>query len=94
MMNQTFVSLLLVLLVAVATAFAPVAAPARADTRLNINNQYTRGGKASWEFEQETMYVDPKVAPKEAPKKKPKAAASTEKDITKMTLKKFFTLRI
>ena len=92
-MNQTIVSLLLVLLAAVAcNAFTPVTGPARVGTSLKFENAYKRGGKTAWQFEQETMYIDPKAAPKDAPKK---AAAKKEQSTsapTKMTLKKFFTL--
>ena len=89
-MNSLY-SILLVLVIAVsAQAFAPAGYTSRASTSLYINNNYLRGGKPSWEFEAETMYVEePKAAPKKkvvakkaAPKKKvaaKKAAAPAKK---------------
>lgn len=75
---NTFFSALLVLIVAVSTqAFAPAPSQART-TALNdflsgkaldpSSNAYARGGKNSWEFELDTMYVEQKVT-KAAPKK-------------------------
>ena len=91
-MNSTLSFLLLVVLAAVSTqAFAPAVQPARLSTSLNINNAYTRGGKPSWTFETETMYIDEAAAPKET--KKPAKKTPAKKDSTppsKMTIGKFF----
>ena len=81
-MSKAVFSVLFALLVAtMCQAFAP-AAQSRASTSLNAGplrpdqNAYARGGKPSWIFEQETMFVEepaPKkkktVAKKAAPKK-------------------------
>ena len=83
-MSKAIFSILFALLIAtVCQAFAP-ATQTRATTSLSakkIDNAYTRGGKPSWVFEQETMYVEaPKktVPKKTAPKKKVVAAKSTQ----------------
>jgi hypothetical protein len=78
---SSFSALLILLIVAAASAFAPIAVPARSHVCLSAlpENAYLRGGKQSWIFEQETMYVeDPKkkatkkvvAAAKPAPAKK------------------------
>ena len=104
---SSFSALLLVVLVAAASAFAPISAPSRSGTyRVNalriefnhlleqntlltvrshsflldtfelspatclyIDNAYLRGGKPSWEFESDTMYIEQPKAKKAAPKK-------------------------
>ena len=92
---NTFYSCLLVLVLAVAstTAFAP-ASQARSSSALSAKsflagkdidpsaNAYARGGKNSWEFELDTMYVEQKVVKKAAPAAKkaaPKKAVAAKK---------------
>ena len=91
MTNSSFFSILLVLVVAVACgAFAPAMQSVRSETSLNAfegkkldasQNAYARGGKPSWVFEAETMFVEePKEKPKKAaPAKKAAAAAAPKK---------------
>merc|ERR1712154_549549 len=70
-MSKPIFSVLLALLLAtVCQAFAPVATKGRVASDLAFErgdmtfkeNPYNRGGKASWEFESETMYVDDKTS--------------------------------
>mmetsp|Transcript_9647 Transcript_9647/g.21744 ORF Transcript_9647/g.21744 Transcript_9647/m.21744 type:complete len:108 (+) Transcript_9647:46-369(+) len=105
---NSFTLLVALIVVAACSAFAPnAAAGARESVALNLklNNAYARGGKASWEFEQETMYVEEpkKAAPKKkvvakktvvkaaAPKKKAAAAPKAADAIANFNpLAKFF----
>ncbi|CAB9519517.1 expressed unknown protein [Seminavis robusta] len=87
-MNSTILSILVLALVATfSQAFAPVMPAARPSTSLFIENAYLRGGKPSWEFESETMFVEePKAAApkKAAPKKVAKKAAPAKKAAFKL----------
>jgi hypothetical protein len=80
---SSFSTLLFLLFVAAASAFSPIAVPARANMCLAAlpENAYLRGGKQSWIFEQETMYVE--VPKKANPAKKVvvKAAAKPAKKV-------------
>lgn len=68
-----------VMMVGVASAFAPMTNQPRAVSSLQgafdgtkfdvTRNPYARGGKESWEFERDTMYVE-EPKPKKAPVKK------------------------
>jgi hypothetical protein len=92
MKNSTLSFLLVLALAAMCQAFAPVSQPSRTSTKLYIDNAYLRGGKPSWTFEAETMYVDAPAGTKGAPKtKKPVKKTSTGAP-EKMTIKKFFSL--
>jgi hypothetical protein len=94
MKNSALSFLLLFVLAAMGQAFAPVSQPARSSTSLYINNAYARGGKPSWAFEADAMFIDEpgKSSPKSkaAPKAK-KPVKKTTGAPEKMTIQKFFT---
>jgi hypothetical protein len=78
MKNTAFVFLVVALVASMCQAFTPAIPAVSSTTCLNlfgkIDNAYLRGGKPSWEFENETMYVeDPKAAKKPAAEAAPKA---------------------
>merc|ERR1712032_442578 len=86
MMKNSVLSLLIVALVAsMCNAFSPAAGFSRSETALSAfegkkldisRNAYARGGKASWEFELDTMYVEePKPKEKKVVKKAAKKPA-------------------
>lgn len=88
-MNTLYSFLLVLVIAAAAQAFAPAATSGRASTGLSAfegrkltaaENAYARGGKPSWEFEADTMYV---VEPE--PKKKKTVVA---KKVVKKAVKK------
>ena len=93
-MNTLYSFLLVLVIAAAAQAFAPAATSARASTGLSAfegrkltaaENAYARGGKPSWVFEAETMYVEEpapkkaKTVAKKAVKKTAAAAAPAKK---------------
>jgi hypothetical protein len=91
-MNSVISCLLLVLLAATTcSAFSPVAT-SRASTSLNNfldgspidpkTNAYSRGGKNSWEFETESMFIEEPKQAKVALKKKIVAKKSVTKKAT------------
>lgn len=66
-------TLLLLVAITACMAFAPTTQSRASTSLFGLNNAYTRGGKNSWEFENETMYVE---EPKKAAKAPVKAAAA------------------
>lgn len=86
-MKNVILSILVAALVAaVCQAFAPAMHSTRATTSLNAfegkkldisTNAYARGGKPSWVFEADTMYVD---EPKKADPKKAAAKKEVKKE--------------
>lgn len=90
-MNKVFSVLLLLVVATICSAFTPVTpSPRLTNTCLNARlNRFLRGGKGSWEFEDETMYVE-EPAPKKkaapaAKKAAPKKAAPQKKTAAKMS---------
>jgi hypothetical protein len=89
-MRSTALIFLIVAMVAtMCQAFAPAIPSLSSTTCLNlfgnIQNAYLRGGKPSWEFETETMYIDdPKAKGKKPVVGKAKATATTKGKTTTM----------
>lgn len=82
MAKTVFSTLLLLLAIAACMAFAPSTQSPSSTALFGLNNAYARGGKNSWEFENETMYVEePKKTPVKAvaAKKAPVKAAAAKK---------------
>ena len=91
MKNAILSVLIVAFLAAVGHAFAPVSPSARSGTSLNAfikgkkldisSNAYARGGKPSWVFEDETIYV-------EEPKKPGNKKVASKKTTAKKAVKK------